>query len=134
MTSSLWTSALLMVNGLSLLASAGFGVLALRRPEALSGKGRRGQDDGGPAGTAGWAASYYVQMYAARTVPFGLVATAVIAAAPEQAPAWLAVAGIIQALDAWIGRGVGDRRAVIAPAIGAAVHLASALYLALSPA
>lgn len=55
---------------------------------------------------------------------------AVLVAASEQAPTWLAVAGTIQALDVWIGRDVADRRAIIAPAIAAIVHLSSALCLA----
>lgn len=101
------------------LATAGFAVAAVARPESLSGE---------PA-TAGQ--QYYARMYAARAVPLAAGAPAVVAAgATSRGTPWagtvLGVAAAAQVADAVIG--VTDRqpRQIVPPLIGAAAYAARA--------
>ena len=81
----LWLS---VANSLMALGSAAFGVLALVRPEALSGP----RGGGGVLGECGGldargdveAARLYAAMYAGRAIPLGLAVSAVAWAAPDE--------------------------------------------------
>lgn len=84
---------LLVLNTLAGLLSVGFAVAAAFRPAAMSGL---------EAATA--AERFYAYMYAARAVPFGLVAAALPWAERGVAVAWfLFVAAAIQLVDVVIG-------------------------------
>lgn len=106
---------LLMVNALLALASGMFGLIALWRPTLLSGEPEH--------------SPYYVQMYAARAVPFGLGMAVVACWLPTQAFVWLLVAGVIQGVDAVIGLRRMIPAAVIAPICAAVIHFFTAWWL-----
>lgn len=103
------------LNAVFAVITTAFGIFALLAPHKLSGEPET--------------SLYFVKMYAARAVPFGLGLAAVLIWLPEQARAWLVVAGFIQAGDAWANSGCGIMAAVISPAVLAAIHLVSAILV-----
>lgn len=106
---------LVALNVLLAVASSAFGLVALWRPALLSGEPEH--------------SLYYVRMYASRAIPFGLGMAAVMWWMPDQAVAWLLVAGVIQALDAVIGFRRKIPAALIAPVCAAIIHLFTAWWL-----
>ncbi|MEU4739120.1 hypothetical protein AB0G02_01475 [Actinosynnema sp. NPDC023658] len=81
------------MNTLAALLSVGFAAAAGARPAAMSG-----------STTASASERFYAYMYAARAVPFGLVAAVLPWFERGSAVAWLLfVAAAIQAIDVGIG-------------------------------
>jgi hypothetical protein len=106
----------LALNALVSLTSVGFAVAALVRPSALGGVP---SSDG---------ATYYARMFAARGIPFGLVAAGVgwIAPGPGTVVVLLAAA-IAQAGDGAIGISRRYRQMALSSLVAAAVHVGTAL-------
>lgn len=101
-----------LLNLLVSLASAGASVIALLRPGSLSGSRRvtRGE-------------RFYVQMYAARAVPFGLAAR--ILPLWDDGPAAVGVlftAAAIQLVDVVLAVRQRERGMLIGATVGALVH------------
>lgn len=112
-------TALLILNLVASLASAAFGVVALARPAALSGSSQvaRGQ-------------MFYVRMYAARAIPFGLAAGLLPFWFGGKAVACLLfTAAVIQVADVAIGMEKKDREMIVGPSVGAVVHLVCGLAI-----
>jgi len=107
-------TALLCVNLLVSLISALAGVIALVRPERLSGSM---QVESGEI--------YYARLFAARTVPVGLVAGILPFLAKGPMVAWvLFIAAAIQAADVMIGVMKKDTRMMIGASFATIVYLA----------
>lgn len=102
------------------IISAGFGVVAVIRPRAL-----------GPSGCGEFGRRFYPAMYAARSVPLGLLVAAVVWLAPAQPLTLLvlAAAAAAQIGDAAIGVVHRVPGMVVLPLAVAVLHLASAAYL-----
>ncbi len=104
---------LLLLNLLVSLASAAAALIALTRPASLSGSSHV------EAGEI-----FYVRMYAARSVPFGLVAAVLPFSPGGPAVAWiLFTAAAIQIVDIIIAAEHKERRMMIGASVGAIVHL-----------
>ena len=113
------TMTMLVLNLIVGLASAGFGVLAFFRP---------GQLVAGTTGSAG--ESFYVQMYAVRAVPFGVLAgLAPFYGTGGMPAALLGVAALIQIGDVVIGAQRRMTSMVAGAAIAALVHGATILFV-----
>ena len=102
------------------VVSAGFGVVAVIRPQTLAPSG------GGEPGRR-----FYPAMYAARSVPLGLLVAAVVWLAPAQPLTLLilAAAAAAQFGDATIGVVHRVPGMVVIPLAAAVLHLAGATYL-----
>ena len=112
-------TALLALNFVASLGSTAFGVLALVRPAALSGSS---QIDRGEM--------FYVRMYAARAIPFGLAAGMLPFWFGGNAVAYvLFTAAAIQAADVVIRVETKDRGMIVGPLAGALVHLVCGLTI-----
>ncbi len=110
---------LLFLNLLVSLASAVAAGIALIRPAALSGSGQVGSGE-----------LFYVRMYAARSIPFGLAAGVLPFWPGGPAAAWvLFTAAAIQAVDAAIAVGKRERGMVVGASVGALVHLLCGLAI-----
>jgi hypothetical protein len=106
-------TALLCLNLLVSLISAFAGVIALVRPESLSGST---QVEGGEI--------YYARLFAARTVPVGLIAGTLPFLAKGPMVAWvLFIAAAIQAADVVIGVKKKDTRMMIGASFAAIIYL-----------
>ena len=104
---------LLFLNLLVSLASAGVSVIALRRPGSFSGSSQVGRGE-----------TFYVRMYVARSIPFGLAAGILPYRPGGPAVAWvLFTAAVIQIVDVVIGVGKKERGMIIGASVGAIVHL-----------
>ena len=104
---------ILLLNLLVSLASGVGAVIALVRPALLSGSSHvvRGE-------------VFYARMYAARAIPFGLVAGILPFWLGGLAVAWiLFTAAVIQIVDVVIGVEKKERGMIIGPSIAAIVHL-----------
>ena len=105
-------TAFLILNLVASLASATWGVVALVRPGSLSGTSRveRGE-------------TFYVRMYAARSVPFGLGVGFLPFWFGGKAVAWvLFTAAAIQIADVLIGMERKRRGMIVGASVGAIVH------------
>ena len=102
------------------IISAGFGVVAVIRPQALA-----------PSGCGEFGRRFYPAMYAARSIPLGLLVAAVVWLAPAQPLTLLilAAAAAAQFGDATIGVVHRVPGMVVLPLAVAVLHLASAAYL-----
>jgi hypothetical protein len=107
-------SVLLFLNLVVSLASAVAAVIALMRPESLS---RSSHVEGGEI--------FYVRMYAARSVPFGLTAAILPYLRGGKAVAAVLFTGAaIQTLDVIIAAQNKERGMMIGGSVGAIVHIA----------
>jgi len=102
------------------VVSAGFGVVAVIRPQTLA-----------PSGCGEPGRRFYPAMYAARSVPLGLLVAAVAWLAPAQSLTLLvlAAAAAAQLGDAVIGAAHRMLGMVVFPLASAVLHLAGATYL-----
>lgn len=107
----------LILNFFASSASAAFGALALIRPEALSGSNTFANGD-----------PFYVRMYAARAIPFGLtVGILPLFQKRDNALAWLLfTASAIQGFDVAIAIARKQPGMAVGAATGSMVHLACA--------
>lgn len=104
---------LLALNLLVSLASAVAAVIALIRPAAFSGASPVAGGD-----------LFYVRMYAARSIPFGLAAGILPFWPGGPAVAWvLFTAAVIQLVDVVIAVGKQERGMMVGASVGAIVHL-----------
>lgn len=101
------------LNLLVSLASAGAAVIALLRPASFSGSSHVARGE-----------IFYVRMYAARSIPFGLAAGILPFWPGGPAVAWvLFTAAVIQIVDVVIAVGKKERGMMIGASVGAFVHL-----------
>jgi len=102
------------------VVSAGFGVVAVIRPQTLAPSG------GGEPGRR-----FYPAMYAARSVPLGLLVAAVVWLAPAESLTLLVLAAAAAAQLGDVAIGVVHRMLgmVVFPLASAVLHLAGATYL-----
>ena len=102
------------------VVSAGFGVVAVIRPQTLAPSG------GGEPGRR-----FYPAMYAARSVPLGLLVAVVVWLAPAQQSTFLVLAAAAAAQLGDVAVGVVHRvpGMVMFPLAVAVLHLAGAAYL-----
>lgn len=102
------------------IISAGFGVVAVIRPQTLA-----------PSGCGEPGRRFYPAMYAARSIPLGLLVAAVAWLAPAQSLTLLvlAAAAAAQLADAAIGVVHRVPGMVVFPLAVAVLHLAGATYL-----
>ncbi len=95
------------------LASAGAAVIALLRPASFSGSSHVAEGE-----------VFYVRMYAARSIPFGLAAGILPFWLSGPAVAWvLFTSAVIQTVDVVIAVGKKERGMMIGASVGAIVHL-----------
>jgi hypothetical protein len=112
-------TALLTVNLLVSLASAGASGVALLRPAYLSGSSQISRGE-----------IIYVRMYAARAIPFGVAAGLIPFWRNGASVTWLLLtAAIVQMLDVFIGIEKKDRGMTIGASIATIVHLSCALII-----
>ena len=105
--------ALLVLNSLISLASAGWAVVALVQPAFLSGSGHV---SGGER--------FYSRMYAVRSIPFGLATAIAPFCTGGTAIAWLLfTAAGIQITDAIIGAEKKARGMMIGASLAALIHV-----------
>jgi len=108
---------LLCLNTLAALLGAAFGVLAVARPQAMSGSS---------APTP--AERYFAALYAARSVPLGLLAAGLPWAARGAGVTWLLfLAAAIQLLDAAIGVRRKEIGMILGPTAAAVIHTAAGI-------
>ena len=104
---------LLSLNLLVSLASAGAAVIALFRPAAFSGSSHVARGE-----------IFYMHMYAARSIPFGLAAGILPFWPGGPTVAWvLFTAAVIQSVDVVIAVRKKERGMIIGASVGAIVHL-----------
>ncbi len=104
---------LLFLNLLVSLASAVAAVIALIQPASFSGSSHVVPGE-----------VFYVRMYAARSIPFGLAAGILPFWPGGPAVAWvLFTAAVIQIMDVIIAVGKKERGMIIGASVGALVHL-----------
>jgi len=104
---------LLSLNLLVSLASAVAAVIALIRPASFSGSSHVGPGE-----------IFYVRMYTARSIPFGLAAGILPFWPGGPAVAWvLFTAAAIQIVDVVIAVGKKERGMIVGASVGAIVHL-----------
>ncbi len=105
-------TALLVLNLVASFASAASAVVALVRPAFLSGSSHISRGE-----------TFYVRMYAARAIPFGLAAGMLPFWAGGKAVAWvLFTAAVIQVADVVIAVEKKERRMIMGASLGAIVH------------
>ena len=110
---------LLILNLAAALASAGWAGAALVRPAVLSG-----------IASTSYGERFYARMYAARTIPLGLLAGLLPFWAQGPPVAWvLFTAAAVQFADVGIALGKHDRGMLLGAVGGTAVHLAAELLL-----
>jgi len=110
---------LLLMNLLVSLASAVAAVIALIRPASFSGSSHVVSGE-----------IFYVRMYAARSIPFGLAAGLLPFWPGGPAVAWvLFTAAVIQIVDVVIAAGKKERGMMIGASVGAIVHLLCGLAI-----
>ena len=103
---------LLFLNLLVSLASAVAAVIALIRPASLSGEDRVGRGE-----------IFYLRMYAARSIPFGLTAGFLPFWTGGLAVAWVIfTVAVIQIVDVVIAVEKKERGMIIGASVGALVH------------
>jgi len=108
---------LLCLNTLAALLSAGFAILAVARPQAMSGSS---------APTSG--ERFFASMYAARSVPLGLLAAGLPWATHGAAVTWLLLlAAAVQLLDAAIGARRKEVGMIVAPTVAAVIHVVAGI-------
>ena len=102
------------------IISAGFGVVAVIRPQMPA-----------PPGCGEPGRRFYPAMYAARSVPLGLLVATVVWLAPAESLTLLvlAAAATAQLGDAVIGAAHRMLGMVVFPLASAVLHLAGAIYL-----
>ena len=111
---------LALLNSALGIVSAGFGVVAVIRPQALA-----------PSGYGGREERFYPAMYAARGIPLGLLVAVVIWLDPAQSSTVLvlATAAAAQFGDVLIGVVHRVPGMVAIPLAAAVLHLVGATYL-----
>jgi len=111
---------LALLNSSLGIISAGFGVVAVIRPQTPA-----------PPGCGEPGRRFYPAMYAARSVPLGLLVAAVVWLAPAESLTLLvlAAAAAAQLEDAVIGAAHRMLGMVVFPLASAVLHLAGATYL-----
>ena len=108
-----------LLNAVVSLAAAAFGVVALFRPERLSG-----------SSTVSTGERYHARLFATRSIPFGIaVALLPFLGAHDVTMAFLVVAAAVQAADAVIGLQFGIRNEVVGGTLAAIVHAGTAIVL-----
>ncbi|MDQ1287297.1 MAG: hypothetical protein QG622_862 [Actinomycetota bacterium] len=108
---------LLCLNTLAALSGAGFALLAVARPQAMSGSS---------APTSG--ERFFASMYAARSIPLGLLAAGLPWATRGAAVTWLLfLAAAIQLLDVAIGVRRTEVGMIIGPTVAAVIHVAAGM-------
>jgi hypothetical protein len=108
---------LLCLNTLAALLGTGFALFAVARPQAMSGSS---------SPTSG--ERFFATMYAARSVPLGLLAAGLPWAMRGAAVTWLLfLAAAIQLLDAVIGVRRRDVGMIVGPTVAAAIHVAAGI-------
>ena len=111
----------LALNLIAGLASTAAALVAIRNPQALSRS---------PAVDAG--ERFYAAMYAARSVPFGVLAALLpLLSAGPVVIAVIALAALVQLTDVAIALGRQDRRMASGAAAGTVLHTAAAMMLVL---
>ncbi len=106
-------AALLFLNLVASLVSAAWAVVALVQPASLSGSDHI---SGGE--------KFYVHMYAARSVPFGLASAITPFCAGGKAVAWLLfTAAVIQIADVVIAVKKKKRGMIIGGSLAAVIHV-----------
>ena len=111
---------LALLNSSLGIISAGFGVVAVIRPQTLD-----------PSGDGESGGRFYPAMYAARSVPLGVLVAAVVWLAPARPLTLLVLAAAASAQLADVAIGVVHRvpGMVVFPLAVAVLHLAGATYL-----
>ncbi|MCP2324721.1 hypothetical protein HDA40_003228 [Hamadaea flava] len=117
-------TAILILNALLALGAGAAGVLGVARPTLAIG----------PAAAVTPGVTYFAQMYAVRAVPLSAMALVLFATRPEGVAltALLVLLGLVQAGDGVIGFRRRIWGMTVASTVGATVHLASAVYLAVA--
>jgi len=112
---------LAVLNSLLGVVSTGFGAVAVIRPQTLAPL----------LGHGGKGGRFYPAMYAARSVPLGLLVAAFVWLAPAESLTLLvlAAAAAAQLGDAVIGAAHRMLGMVVFPLASAVLHLAGATYL-----
>lgn len=110
-----------LMNSLLGVVSAGAGVIAVTRPTVLAP----------PGGYGGHGRRFYPAMYAARSIPLGLLVAVVVWLDPVESltSLILVAAAAAQLGDALIGAVHRIPGMVVFPLIAAVCHLAGAVYL-----
>ena len=112
-------TALLVLNLVASLASAAGAVIALVRPASLSRSSHISRGE-----------IFYVRMYAARSIPFGLAAGILPFWPGGKAVAWvLFTAAVIQIADVIIAMGKKERGMIMGASFGAIVHILCGLAI-----
>ncbi len=112
-------TALLVLNFVASFVSATWAVVALIRPAYLSGSRHISRGE-----------IFYVRMYAARSIPFGLAAGIIPLWFGGEAVAWLLfTAAVIQIADVMIAVGKKERRMTIGASVGAIVQILCGLAI-----
>ena len=110
---------LALINTIMGAGAAGFAVAAVIRPRLLAPSDSANRDD-----------RFYPSMYAARSIPLGLMVTAVVWLEPGPlTPLVLIVAALAQLADTAIGLSHRLTGMAVGAAIAAACHIAGALVL-----
>ncbi len=110
---------LLVLNLVASLASVTWALFALVRPASLSGSRLISRGD-----------LFYVRMYAARSIPFGLAVGIVPFWLGGKAVAWvLFTAAVIQIADIFIAVGKKERGMIMGASVGAIVHILCGLAI-----
>ena len=110
---------IIVLNLVVSLASVLAAVLALLRPAVLSGSQQVSNGE-----------LFYVRMYAARAVPFGVACGFLPFWLPGPAAAWvLFAAATVQAIDIIIAVRRGERKMMAGATVGTVVHLVCGLTI-----
>ena len=110
---------IVIVNLVVSLASVLAAVMAVWRPAMLSGSKQVSSGE-----------VFYVRMYAARAVPFGLAAGLLPFWFLGPAVAWLLfAAAMVQAIDVVVAVRQGERKMMAGATVGAIVHLVCGLMI-----
>ena len=110
---------LALINTIMGAGAAGFAVAAVIRPRLLAPSDSANRDD-----------RFYPSMYAARSIPLGLMVTAVVWLEPGPlTPLVLGAAALAQVGDAAIGLSYRIPGMVVGPAIATACHIAGIIAL-----
>ena len=112
-------TALLVLNLVVSFASVTWALFALVRPASLSGSRLISHGE-----------LFYVRMYAARSIPFGIAGGILPFWLRGKAVAWLLfTAAVIQIADVMIAVGKKERRMIMGASVGAIVHVLCGLAI-----
>ncbi len=112
-------TALVVLNLVASFASAAWALFALVRPASLSGSRRISRGE-----------LFYVRMYAARSIPFGIAGGILPFWLGGKAVAWvLFTAAVTQIADLTIAVGKKERGMIMGASVGAIVHVLCGLAI-----